>query len=252
MNGTRTPSATFIGLDAAWKIDGNHSGVAVLRGGVSGVSLAALSAGLCSQSGVLDFIKEHACDDTVLAIDCSLVVGNRTGQRPCERQVASAFGRYHASCHTTNKGRPYWETGPRLVRSLARVGFGHGLPIQSAQGRRGRWLIEVYPHPAMVRLFGLDRILKYKKGNVGERRAGLADLARRTATLPALRPNALLGALLKRPLADVKGKALKRHEDTLDAVFCAYLAWHCWRWGERRNEVFGNLSTGYIVVPGPT
>jgi predicted RNase H-like nuclease len=29
----------------------------------------------------------------------------------------------------------------------------------------------------------------------------------------------------------------------------AYLAWHCWRWGEERNEMFGTLADGYIVVP---
>jgi predicted RNase H-like nuclease len=47
----------------------------------------------------------------------------------------------------------------------------------------------------------------------------------------------------------VKGLALKRYEDTLDALFCAYLAWHCWRWGKARNECFGDLAHGYIVVP---
>ena len=38
-------------------------------------------------------------------------------------------------------------------------------------------------------------------------------------------------------------------EDPLDAVLCAYLAWHCWRWGEERNEMFGTMAEGYIVVP---
>jgi len=163
MNGNGSPTTTFIGLYSAWKIDGNHSGVAVLQGNSSGVQVAALSEDLCSQADVLAFLREHMRDETVLAIDCSLVVSNRTGQRPCERQVASAFDRYHASCHTTNKGRLYWEAGPRLVRSLARLGFMHGLPLESAKRRRGCWLIEAYPHPAMVQLFGLDRILKYKK-----------------------------------------------------------------------------------------
>jgi predicted RNase H-like nuclease len=30
--------------------------------------------------------------------------------------------------------------------------------------------MEVYPHPAMIRWFGLERILKYKRGTVAERR----------------------------------------------------------------------------------
>lgn len=126
------------------------------------------------------------------------------------------------------------------------------MPLESAKGRRGRWLVEVYPHPAMARLFGLDRILRYKNGGVRQRETGLVELARRIATLSGLQPNALLNDLLRRSVLDLRGEALKRHEDTLDAVFCAYLAWHCWRRGDRSNEVFGDLSTGYIVMPRPT
>jgi len=31
-------------------------------------------------------------------------------------------------------------------------------------------------------------------------------------------------------------------------VFCAYLAWHCWRWGVERNEVFGESVEHVIVI----
>jgi predicted RNase H-like nuclease len=55
--------------------------------------------------------------------------------------------------------------------------------------------------------------------------------------------------VLECSLTTLRGEALKRHEDTLDAIFCAYLAWHCWRWGAERNEMFGTLADGYIVVP---
>jgi predicted RNase H-like nuclease len=54
---------------------------------------------------------------------------------------------------------------------------------------------------------------------------------------------------MEQNLSDFRGQALKRYEDTLDAVFCAYLAWYCWRWGEERNQQFGKLADGYIVVP---
>ncbi len=199
---------------------------------------------------VLDFIGQHSLANTVLAVDCSLIVANTSGQRPCETLVAKAFGRYHASCHTTTRGHLYWQTGPRLVRLLRRRGFAHGIPLERDLGRSGRWFIEVYPHPAMVRLFGLDRILQYKKGSVASRRQGLRQLANLVGQLPGLRRNPLLASLLGRDLSHVKGQTLKRHEDSLDAVFCAYLAWHAWRWGARRNDVFGDLDSGYIVVPG--
>ena len=54
---------------------------------------------------------------------------------------------------------------------------------------------------------------------------------------------------LDRNLPALRGQRLKDHEDTLDALFCAYLAWHCWRWGAERSEMIGTLENGYIVVP---
>jgi len=241
--------STFVGLDLAWKINGNHSGLAVLSGGRRGVQLKAVSENVTSQAGVVAFMQSYALVHMVMAVDCSLVVKNTTGQRPCETAVAKAFGRYHASCHTTNKGRRYWDTGSKLVKALKRHGFSHDFNLASAKGRPGRWLFEVYPHPAMVRLFGLERILKYKKGVVAEKRMGLATLRGHLRKLPGLNANVMLRELLGRDLNVLRGEALKWYEDTLDALFCAYLAWHCWKWGAEGNELYGTLEKGYIVVP---
>jgi predicted RNase H-like nuclease len=239
----------FVGLDLAWNIDGNHSGIAVLVGDQREVQLKAVSQNVASQRGVRAFLEAHAAENTVLAVDCSLVVNNRKGQRPCETAIARSFGVYHAACHTTNTGRPYWNTGPNLVKALATKGFLHDFDLERAKRRAGRWLFEVYPHPAMVRLFGLARIIRYKKGSVAEKKAGLAKLRGYLGKLPGLQWNPGLAGLLGHDLDVLKGEALKRHEDTLDALFCAYLAWHCWKWGQERNEMFGTLQEGYIVVP---
>lgn len=59
----------------------------------------------------------------------------------------------------------------------------------------------------------------------------------------------VLAELLEKDLEGLRGRDLKHHEDQLDAAFCAFLAWHCWRWGAERNEMFGTLAEGYIVVP---
>lgn len=45
------------------------------------------------------------------------------------------------------------------------------------------------------------------------------------------------------------GPALKIHEDRLDAIVCGYLAFYFWYWRDDRNEVFGDVNTGYIVNP---
>jgi predicted RNase H-like nuclease len=107
----------------------------------------------------------------------------------------------------------------------------------------------------MIRLFQLNRIISYKKGPPAERRVGLhllhGNLRELAAADHGLKPSECLDALLGTDLATRRGAALKRHEDLLDAVFCAYLAWHFWRWGQERNEVFGDLRTGYIVLPKP-
>jgi predicted RNase H-like nuclease len=244
-------AATFIGLDLAWKIDGNHSGLAAYEGDMRGLRLRALAEGVTSQRAVVEFIAEHAAETTVVAVDGSLVVRNATGQRPCDRLVASAFGRYHASCHTTNLGRPHAQVGMNLVAALEAHGFVHDFDIERARQRPGRWLVEIYPHTAMIRLFDLPRIIRYKKGTVAEKKAGLAVLRRHLGSLArrGLDATSIWRELLARDLAVLRGRALKHYEDTLDAAFCGFLAWHCWRWGAERNEIYGTLNDGYILVP---
>jgi predicted RNase H-like nuclease len=246
---------SFIGIDLAWKTDGNHSAIAVLVGNERQAQLTAISTGITTMAGIVEFVARHAQTDCVVAIDASLVVRNQTGQRPCETLIAKTFGRHHASCHTTNLGRPHAATGMRLVEALGNQGFVHDFAIETARLRSGRWLCEVYPHPAMVRIFGLERIIQYKKGCVAQRRRGLNVLQQHLVHLADGRSGLVLSPTLctvvEQNLQELRGAALKRHEDTLDGIFCAYLAWHCWRWGAARNEMFGTLAHGYIVVPKP-
>ncbi|MFO0334788.1 MAG: DUF429 domain-containing protein [Pseudomonadota bacterium] len=114
-------------------------------------------------------------------------------------------------------------------------------------------MFEVYPHPAMIELFALDGILTYKKGRVAERRADLRQLQSLIGTLGnehrGLLPSRWLDEVLDENPQSLQGTALKRLGDRLDAVFCAYLAWHCWRWGAARNRAFGSPDGGCIVVP---
>lgn len=58
-----------------------------------------------------------------------------------------------------------------------------------------------------------------------------------------------LDELLSVDLAGLRGKNLKAHEDRLDALCCAYLAYYFWFWGPDRNEIFGDAETGYIANP---
>lgn len=144
--------------------------------------------------------------------------------------------------------------GVALARSLRDRGYRHCSEPHGRWDAGGRWLCEVYPHPAHVVLFERDRIIKYKKGRAADRRTGLAELRdeiRARVCTPAgpFRLEGPLEPLLSIDPVHLRGRALKHHEDSLDAALCAYLAFHLWRWGWERSERFGDLQGGYIVVP---
>ncbi|MEJ2548708.1 MAG: DUF429 domain-containing protein [Gemmatimonadota bacterium] len=120
--------------------------------------------------------------------------------------------------------------------------------------RPARWFFEVYPHPAHVVLFGLDRIVKYKKGRVEARRQGQRSFAALLETKlsdgkPRLVAGKAVNALFTTDPQSLRGKALKANEDRLDALLCCYLAAHYWYWGSERNEFTGASADGGIVVP---
>ena len=146
------------------------------------------------------------------------------------------------------------EGGVRLARALVAAGYRHCTTPSAACSPNGQWFFEVYPHPAHVVLFGRDRIIKYKKGSVAKRRAGLAEfwgeiLNRIFAFKPSLMPGQQVHELLAEDLHALRGTQLKQYEDSLDAILCSYLAFHLWRWGWGRSEMIGDLQHGYIVVP---
>jgi predicted RNase H-like nuclease len=205
-------------------------------------------------SAVAEFVLAHRERTTVVAIDAPLIVQNRRGRRPCETELTRRFRKAHAGTHASNLELYPNPAGVALARALAARGFRHVTPPDRPWSADGRWLCEVYPHPAQVVLFGRDRIIRYKRGSVAERRAGLAELRREIAArllpaLPGFEADAALREFLSRDLARLRGAARKRYEDSLDALVCAYLAYHLWRFGWERSELFGDLETGYIAVP---
>ena len=239
----------------AWRSERNHTGIAVIRGGPDGGEFVSSAYGIRSGEAAAGFVARYATPDTVVAVDAPLVIRNQTGQRPCETMIGRRFGRYDASAHTSNLSL-YPEPGSvTFVCLLETAGFIHDPEPSTLRRRAGRWVFEVYPHPAQVVLFQLDRILKYKKGNLAAKRAGLALLRRHMASLHKLEPSLSstreLKAILEGDLDTMTGRELKWHEDTLDALFCAYLAFHVWYWGAARNEMIGDLQTGYIINPLP-
>lgn len=190
----------------------------------------------------------------MLAVDAPLTVPNQTGNRQAERLLAQAFGRYQASAYPANRtilsryngGEPRAEPLFRLLQPL-------GITIRAELEPQTlvRQAVEVYPHPAMVTLFGLTTTLHYKARyprDVRERafatyQAGLRSLADREPA--CLIPPELLQAEQLRGST----QALKTYEDRLDAILCAYVGLYYWYWGAVKCRIFGSTAEGHMIVP---
>ena len=232
---------TFIGVDLGWY--GKPSGLASIALDGSALRLRNI-ARLESVDEILDWIQTEAGDGSaVAAVDAPLVIRNQTSIRPAERELNGDFRRFHAGCHAANLGRPFAQKVISFSRRLEALGFGHGASMTPRQ--EGRFQIEVHPHAATVSLFGLDRIVKYKRGTREQRARELRRLRSLAMShLPTLDP-----PLSVRLPSVPRTGSLKPTEDKIDAVLCAYIAAHWWLWATHRNRLYGNEDDGYIVVP---
>jgi predicted RNase H-like nuclease len=144
----------FIGVDLAWTSRG-------------GTGLCAIEANSVRASGrvgsddeLLAWLRPMVDDDVVLAIDAPLIVRNLTGRRRAETLISRCFGAYHASAHSANLGLPSFREGVRGEQLAAALGLDTDPDFPAGVGVRRA--IEVYPHTAIVALFGLATTLKYK------------------------------------------------------------------------------------------
>ena len=242
----------FIGIDLAWS-DRNPSGFAVLRGDSlkGGVRLTE-TALVHSDKDIRDAVKLASGDtDCLLAIDGPIIAPNAAGtSRACDKAVSRDFGRFHAGTYPANRElsvRPI-----RLRKALQRDGFSPdpSLPSHSPCRRQ----LEIFPHPAQVVLFHRKRIIKYKKGPVASKRAGLTELIESVRKYlcnetPPLLDSPALTALFDTDISALRGRMMKNFEDRVDALLCAYMAAYYWRWREERCRVYGDVKAGYIICP---
>jgi predicted RNase H-like nuclease len=234
----------FLGIDFGWQ--GKPSGVASLSFEDRHLRLLA-SQRLTSLEDILAWVDYQSdSGPAVVAVDAPTVIRNPTGMRRADRLMHSHFGKYHAGCYPANLGRPYAARTVELGCLLEGQGFAHAAQIVARMP--GRFQIEVHPHSAIVQLFDLQQIIKYKRGRLADRRQQLSRyrelmLMRMPLLLPPLRLPASL------PVIPHTGAAMKDVEDQMDAVMCAYVGAHWWHWGAERNLVCGSAEEGYIVVP---
>lgn len=231
----------LIGIDLAWG-EKKHDGICFLewdgkRGAVAGFAYPQ------GDRELLVAIREKmgAQRSVFITVDAPIVCPNRTGTRPVDRLTHRLFHREHAACHPANFTK--CPRPPRIAGQLCKEGFEVGWEPAIAK----KIVAEVYPHPAMVRMFGIPRIVKYKKGSVAERRKEFRRL------------QLLIRKCLRKKfpwlVVDPETKSLlterwsKSVEDRTDALFCALIGlWH-WKHRGRKSEVIGDLRTGFILLP---
>jgi predicted RNase H-like nuclease len=113
---------------------------------------------------------------------------------------------------------------------------------------------EVFPHSAMVVIFKLKEILKYKPKRNRPYHLRWQEFETYQSCLKSLenrKPSLNLPHdIINTNVRALKGKALKQYEDLLDAIFCAYIAYYYWS-NPGKCLVIGDLNDGYIVTPDP-
>ncbi len=238
----------FVGVDLGWR--SGETGLACLVWHNRQLQLQSVTRHQEIED-ILGWIDQVLPDSDLglVAVDAPTLIPNETGTRLSDRLTHQYFGKYHAGCYPANLNRPFAQRTVAFGQSLEDRGFMHAPSITALQP--GRYQIEVFPHPAMVNLFQLSVILKYKKGNLSIRKAELQRLQDYfQQVLPRLTPALDLGdcPLLQLP-PHLTAKQLKAIEDQLDAIFCAYIGAYWWYWGGERNLVLGDHQTGYIIVP---
>ncbi len=243
-------SPRFIGLDLAWSRR-NTSAAVVLEAQDRQADWIDQHEQLGDDDEVLRFLTHAAQSGPALvAIDAPLIVPNEHGARPVDREITRAFGRFGAGCYPANRSRGCTR-GEAIVEALAREGFVQDPCITPCTAKRT--VFEVYPHPATIALFGLERTLKYKARSGRTLRFRRQELARLRDGLLALanaEPAMLSPAdVATKDLQTLRGTGLKRYEDLLDAAVCAYTAYYAWYWGPHGYCIYGETCRGYILVP---
>lgn len=239
----------FIGIDLGWR--SQPSGLCCLEWIEGQLQLLDLDR-KDAIADILTWIDQSVQpnEPAIIAVDAPTLIPNATGSRLPDKLSHKYFGKYHAGCYPANQNLPFADRTINFGLELESRGFAHAPTIEPQ--KLSRYQIEVFPHPAIVNLFNLERILKYKKGRLNERRLELIKLQNYLLDIlpylsPPLRSLRLCDSFI--PEIPTTGAALKAVEDKLDSLVCAYVAGYWWYWGEQRNLVLGDRTTGYIIIP---
>ena len=239
----------FIGIDLAWG-ERAPSGLAVLDGSGTLVHLSPAT----TDDTIAEALGDFMSGECLVGIDAPLVVSNPTGNRPCEAALNHDFARFEAGAHPSNTGKPEFSGVPRGARIADRFDLDLDLDPDAPASRRA---IEVYPHAALVALFRLGKTLKYKQRSNRPFPLLHEEMLRLISLLEGLEhaspPLRVAGSVAWTTVvagvaAATRKSELRRAEDQLDAVVCAYVALLAAKHPELITR-YGDAESGCIVTP---
>lgn len=205
---------TFMALSNGESVDWSRP---VFRGSSPDVS------GLLSAS---ERLAGEAVD--LVAIDMPLATVPFSTRRAADEAISHEFGARWCSAHTPNAIRP-GPLGARLTAEFLASGFPLRTACEPQPGER--CLLEVYPHPALLSLLRRAQRVPYKVGKRRDYWPLLGNDQRKRALLAEFGciHDALTRVFGRLPLdiphVDSVGtfSVLKRFEDALDALVCAWV-----------------------------
>lgn len=172
-------------------------------------------------------------------------------RRVSDNAVTRAFGRYGCGTHSPLPARP----GP-LSDAIRKAWAANGFPLATASTLPGTCpaLLEVYPHPALLHLTQSTYRLRYKISrakaywpdeSIPERITHLLTIYR---TIVRAFDTLIHGIPDFLPDTVSSCSALKRYEDALDALVCAWVAAE---YVESRVRAYGDADSA-IWIPAQT
>lgn len=243
--------ATIIGIDAAWTAK-EPSGVALVTSTPDGWRSIAtapsydtfikLSAGekvnwgsKSIKGGLPDIPRllvaaRHLAGEQVHLVTIDMPVANVpfTARREADDAISREFGGRWCSAHTPSSIRP-GKIGQGISKVLQESGYP--LSVDESVNVHSRCLLEVYPHPALLSLLQRDKRVPYKVSK-SKKYWPDADIEERKMKL-LLEYQAMYNKLenvfgiLDFALPNIDTvptlTSLKRYEDALDALVCAWV-----------------------------
>jgi len=213
----------FIGIDLAWKRR-NRSYVVVLDSMANIIHSHSLSF-----DEIAPFLQQHIDpSEAIIGVDAPLIVNNESGNRCTEVEFLKSYSKYKLGAYPVN-------------RRLLTKSYGLIVGEELSKILKAYELVEVYPHATILNLFNDAKVLpyKYKKGR--NKAFYMEQLVRYTGFLESVTPN------LDKKLFDGSTlKTLKKYEDYLDSITCAYSLYYA---NKYNYESYGSQEEGLLIVP---